>query len=172
MKPKDHDKDVDAVARELAGLIVQLTEGTVALFDNTIALRRKTREAVDRAWSTRAPEERERVYHELVGRIGVAVEGVVSAFLEARRAARGDEKTTFHSEVTFGLGKQEVGPGQTAYGAKVTIKSDSGATVEIGAGVIPRIPSASEVLGSDEPAREVFNPDRVEGGGAWIKLTY
>jgi hypothetical protein len=39
-------------------------------------------------------------------------------------------------------------------------------------GVIPRIPSPSEVLGSDRPVREVFNPDRVEGGGAWIKLSY
>jgi hypothetical protein len=172
MRDKHRDKDVDALARDVAGLMVRITEGAVALFDDTIALRRKTREAVDRVWTSRDPEGRERVYRELADRIGVAVEGVVSAYLEARRAERGDENTTFHSEVSFGLGKQEVGPDQTAYGAKVTIKSDSGATVEIGAGVIPKIPSASDVLGSDEPVREVFKPDRVEGGGAWIKLSY
>lgn len=164
--------EVDQLAREVSGLLVRLTEGAVGLFDDTIALRRKTREAVDRVWAGLDAEGRERAYHEVARRIDVAVEGVVLAFLEARRAARGDENTTFHSEVSFGLGKQEVGPGQTAYGAKITITSDSGATVEIGAGVIPKIPSPSDVLGSDEPIREVFKPDRVEGGGAWIKLSY
>lgn len=169
---KHDDPELEQLARELSGLLVRLTEGAVALFDDTIALRRKTREAVDRVWAGRDAEARTRAYNDLASRIDVAIEGVVLSFLEARRAARGDENTTFHSEVSFGLGKQEVGPDKTAYGAKITITSDSGATLEIGAGVIPKIPSASEVLGADEPVREVFKPDRVEGGGAWIKLSY
>ena len=161
----------DALVLSVIDFYQVWTTGVLDLLDKTLERRRRVRSQVTARWKRLSQAERADAFDRALRQADARIVHHVASHLAKRKRQRGPKHVTFQSEVTFGLGKQDVGSGQTAYGGKVTVRDKRGPILEVGAGVIPEFPG-SEVLDSDDPIGEVVRPDRIKGGGAWVKLSY